>query len=323
VQLEVRKGEQFAEREVDVIADELTEVALELHAAVGRIFVRTGEKELTVFLDGKELGEVGEGLFKEIPPGTHSLELRSENRYWKGTVEVEIGATTEVEADPVGLGTVAYRIPEEATAVVSGNMYEAKLKGSGEERLPEGAYDVIVSGTYYETLQSSLSVRPNITTTFEPELEFAETDEAAGYLAELRIKDLETRRGEIRRELRGLRGGGGWRTAGWITGGIAAGGLVASGVFTVLGIMAKSAYDEATDSFTAIDKRQDVEGCNLGLTISGSTTLALGTAAAVFFMMPGELTPEEKAKKEALLDELSAVETEIEALKEDPRGGLK
>lgn len=323
VVVEARKGDRYGQKEVDVLPEQLVEVALTLHAAAGRIFIETEEKDLEVFLDGRSLGPVGEGLFKDISVGSHEIELRGKGRYWKGSAEVEIGKTTQVKAEPVGIGRVAFELPEEATAVVNGPMFETKLTGEGEEQVPEGRYDVIVSGKYYKTLKTSLSVRAGIKTDFKPDLEFAATDEAAEYLAERRIRELEEKRRELKREIRGLRGRGGLRTLGWITGGTAAAGLATSVVFTILGITAKKAYNEATDSFTAVDRREAVERWNLGLYISGGATIALGAATPLFLLLPGKKTPEDDAKREALIKELSAVEAEIEALKKDPRGGLK
>jgi len=67
--------------------------------------------------------------------------------------------------------------------VVVGSLRETKINGRGEARLPEDKYNVIVSGEYYKTLKTGFSVMEGITTDFRPELEFAETEEAAAYRA--------------------------------------------------------------------------------------------------------------------------------------------
>lgn len=133
--VEARKGDRYGSKEVDILPEQLIEVALTLHAAEGRIFIETEENHLEVFLDGRSLDPVGEGLFKDISVGSHEIELKGKERYWKGSAELEIGKTTQVKAEPVGIGRVAFDLPEEAAA---GRAFTAVLQQDGK---------IVVAGT--------------------------------------------------------------------------------------------------------------------------------------------------------------------------------
>ena len=278
VLVEVRRNNTFASKEATVIADQLTEISLELQAMAGRIFILTDDKKMQVFLDGASRGVLDDGLLKDITPGDHVVELKSPERYWKGSVTVEMGKTVRLEAMPVGMGTAVYDVPEGATAVIIGRFVEEKISGRGEIKLPEDKYTAVVSGDYYKTLRTGFSIKEGIKTDFRPEPEFAETEAAAAFLAKIRITELEKKRRNLKREIWKTRGGGIWQTVGWVSAGVGAAGALTALGSIVWGIAAKSTYNNTTDSFEALRQREVVGNCEIGLMVGGGTALLFGGA---------------------------------------------
>lgn len=321
VLVEVRKNDTFASKEVTVIADQLTELSLELQSMAGHIFILTDDKSLQVYLDGVSKGNISDGLLKDVGTGEHTIELKSPDRYWKGTVLVEIGKTVRVEAKPVGFGTTVYELPEGANAVIIGTFSEEKVSGSGEIKLPADKYNVVISGDYYEILRTGFSVREGIKTEFRPELEFADTVEAAAFLAKIRITELEKKRRNLKKEIRMTRGNSTWQTVGWISAGVGAAGALTALGSIIWGIAAKSAYNNTADSFEALGYREAVEGCEIGLMIGGGSTLLFGGAGVPLILLTGEPTPDDDVRREELQNELVAVELELEQLRKTARGG--
>lgn len=86
--VEAKKGNMYAKKEVSLKKQELTEVALSLEVLKGSLFIKTEERDVSVYIDGKNLGEIGAGLFKDIPAGSHKVELKGNLLYWKGNAEV-------------------------------------------------------------------------------------------------------------------------------------------------------------------------------------------------------------------------------------------
>ncbi|MBN2051561.1 MAG: PEGA domain-containing protein [Spirochaetales bacterium] len=318
--VEVRQANTYAAEEIDVRPGELVELTLQLEEVSGKIQIVTDATGLDVFLDGVKLGPLGTGLLESVMIGEHLVELKDSDRYWKGSVTVEMGTTGTLEAVVPEIGMLTYDLPEGATAVVVGALKEIKIAGRGEEKLPEDRYNVIVSGRYYETLKTVFSIRQGVTTNFKPELEYADNPETAAYLAGFRIDELEARRRELKREYRSLKGAGGWQNLGWVSGGIAAAGAVATIGSMIWGFIDKAAYDNAIDSFEAIEKRQRVEICNIVLMAGGGTALIFGGITPLLFRLPGKDTPEDEAKRNAVLNELDAVERELEQLQAVRKG---
>jgi len=321
--VEVQKGDTYASEEVSVVPDQLIEISLNLASMAGRIFIETEDKDLQVFLDGELKGAVGDGLLKDVELGDHQLELKGTDRYWKGDVTVEMGKTSRIAPVIVGMGMVAYDLPEGATAVVTGSMQKMKLIGQGEVNLPVDKYNVIVSGDYYETLRTGFSVMEGVKTEFRPELKFAETEAAAAYLAKIRIKELEKKRRNLKKEIWETRGSGIWQTVGWVSAGVGAAGALAALGSIIWGIVAKGAYDNTLDSFEALSQRKVVEGCEIGLMAGGGTALLFGGAGIPLILLTGEPTPEDEVRREELQQELDAVELELEQLRQTAKGGEK
>ena len=159
VGVEARKGNMYGSQEVAVKGEVLAEATLVLEVSLGRVFVRSSEKEVRVFLDTTELGGLGAGLFKDIPAGEHELELVGAGLYWRQEVTVVSGETTTVEAYPREVGSIRYHIPEGAKAEIAGREYRQVVHGSGTlERVYAGSYGAVVSGPDYVTAEVPIEV---------------------------------------------------------------------------------------------------------------------------------------------------------------------
>ncbi len=173
-----RKDNLYNETPVELKAPELMELTLRLEIALGRIFVKSMDRSVSVHLDGKELGLLGSGLFKDLPAGEHSIELKGNGVYWNGSVTIESGKTVTVEAFPSPFGTVRYRIPEGASAVFTGSVGKRTVSGEGEMTLAVGVYTIRFAGDWYEPREERIEIVRGGFVTLAPELPLTEARKA-------------------------------------------------------------------------------------------------------------------------------------------------
>jgi len=100
--VEAKKGNMYAKKEVSLKKRELTEVALSLGVLKGSIFIKSKERDVSVYIDGKNLGKIGAGLFKDIPAGSHKVELKGSGLYWKGNADVLKDKVAVVTVESMG-----------------------------------------------------------------------------------------------------------------------------------------------------------------------------------------------------------------------------
>ncbi|MBI9104602.1 MAG: hypothetical protein JEY99_19455 [Spirochaetales bacterium] len=158
VVINARKDNLAAEEVLRLETPELIETILELKISLGRLFIKSTEKDVEVFLDGRSLGPLGTGLFKDLSVGEHMLRLEGDGLLWEGEAVIAEEQTVTVEAYPRAYGTVRFEIPAGAVAQVKGRGVEKTLRGSGETDLPSGEYTVSYSGPDYISLEESFSL---------------------------------------------------------------------------------------------------------------------------------------------------------------------
>jgi len=108
VRVTARKDNLVAESVIELKNADLIEIDLILKISLGRLFVKSSEKDVEVFLDGKSLGPLGGGLFRDLPPGDHTLTLRGDGLFWEDRVILEADKTVTVEAYPTSVGILEY-----------------------------------------------------------------------------------------------------------------------------------------------------------------------------------------------------------------------
>lgn len=198
VEVEVRKGSLYGRQEVHVSEDTTAEVAIELKATFGNLFVASSEKDVEVFLDSVSLGMLGTGFYKEISVGTYTVELKGEDTYWSGEVEVVEGRSARVDAYPRPFGVLQYFLPDGATAEITGTQYRQAIRGSGTLEIWAGQYLVSVSSTIHDGHEQKIKIARGDVAEFKPELKFT-AEYVAGHTQEKRdvyltnLKERETR----------------------------------------------------------------------------------------------------------------------------------
>ena len=179
VLIEAKKGNMYEQAEVQVKADDLAEIELVLKISLGRLFIKSSEKAVDVYLAGENLGELATGLFKDIPAGEYDVVLQGADVYWQGDVRIEAGKTTTVDAYPVGVGSMRYSLPEGVKAEIQGRNFRQVVQGSGTlQNLPQGEYRVEATGINYRIYSAAVSVTRGVATQLRPQLQYTEEYQA-------------------------------------------------------------------------------------------------------------------------------------------------
>jgi hypothetical protein len=154
VLVEARQGDRYASPEVEVDAD-MKKIDLLLKTVLGNLFIKTNEKQVRVFLDGKDFGFLDRGLFEDLQVGLPKLELIGDGLYFKEDIELLEGTTVKIEAYPRKVGILDYTFPKNVNATLTGQSgYADNLRGSNLLfNIPVGEYTVKASGADYKSLE--------------------------------------------------------------------------------------------------------------------------------------------------------------------------
>ena len=171
IEISARYGNFYGEKVLDV-TENAGQVQIECREAYGGLTIRT-EDDLDVYLDDRWLGKVNSGLFSNLTIGIHTLELKSQELYWRDEVVIRGNERTLVQAQAKEYGSIEYGIPEGASAEIKGEMFREVAKGYGTLPVPVGKYSITVSGKNYEKHdQITLSVVRGATVALLPELQY-------------------------------------------------------------------------------------------------------------------------------------------------------
>ncbi len=182
ISVEARKDNFYAVKNIEVNKN-TSRLFLSLEEQFGKLFLKSSETNINVFLDGRDLGSFGAGLFNHLSLGTHELEVMGNSLYWSGTIEIFSDTTTRTDVYPKPYGSLKYLIPEGAVAKLSTPGYEEVLTGSGNiPRLWTGRYSLSVMGENYLTHQEDILISQGQKIDLQLELEF--TSEYIAYLKE-------------------------------------------------------------------------------------------------------------------------------------------
>ncbi len=105
IDIEARSGNLYASTEVN-IGSGTNELTLELKMVFGNLFVKSSKSNVDVYLDGRSLGSLGEGFFRNLPVGEFDIVVKGENLYWESTVSIREGESTRIEAYPRSTGWI-------------------------------------------------------------------------------------------------------------------------------------------------------------------------------------------------------------------------
>ena len=157
VRIEARKDNKYAFEDID-ITEETEEINLKLSVQHGNLFIKTNQQRINVYIDDKNMGNIGNGLFRGIPAGERSVELMNEEYYWQDTVFIEPDVSTKVEVTLSPNGFVLFGLPAGVSATVTGENVSEKIRGTGELRLLEGNYTIAYGGDNYVDTSEEISV---------------------------------------------------------------------------------------------------------------------------------------------------------------------
>ncbi len=173
IRIEAKKGNLYAVEQVAISSDTAM-ITLVLKEQYGNLFIKSSERDVKVYFDGKLLGDLGTGFFNKLSVGQHNLELKGQDLYWSEMVDLEPDVSTKVDAYPRGMGYLQYTLPEKAEAVVSGIDFRQVVRGSGTLQLFEGKFTIEAGGEIYNSYQQKITVAKGNKIPFAPEMEFTQ-----------------------------------------------------------------------------------------------------------------------------------------------------
>ncbi|MBN2051720.1 MAG: PEGA domain-containing protein [Spirochaetales bacterium] len=174
VRVTARKDNLVGESIIELKSADLVEVDLALKISQGRLFIKSSEKEVEVFLDGESLGPLSGGLFRDLSSGDHTLTLKGDGLFWEGPVVLEADKTVTVEASPTPYGTLDYRVPDDAVLTLFGSGGTKHLSGLGTVNLTIGSYRASTSGDHYLPREDMIEIARGQTVSYAPEMDLTE-----------------------------------------------------------------------------------------------------------------------------------------------------
>jgi TolB-like protein len=175
ITIEAKKDNLYAMKNIEVSSDTAM-LSLSLEVQYGKIFIKSSDSSVDVYLDGKVLGPLGSGFFDNLSIGSHSLELKGDSVYWRDDVNVELGSSTKIDAYPQGYGLLSYSLPKGVQAEVSGNDFNRTISGEGRlNYVWVGRYTIRILGEKYVDYEENFQVNKDSEISFIPELVISQT----------------------------------------------------------------------------------------------------------------------------------------------------
>ncbi len=171
--IEARQDTLYGREEVSFKEKGVHELSVVLRQQTGNLFIKSSDPDVDVYLDGRRLGPLNTGFFKDLPVGTFPLELKANGAYWQKTVSIAADQSTRVEAEPAYFGRLRYRLPEGSRAEITGEQYRKVFRGRGTlDQVWEGTYSITVTGEIYNELSKTVSIRRGQSVSFSPDLSY-------------------------------------------------------------------------------------------------------------------------------------------------------
>jgi hypothetical protein len=310
VYVEARKGNMYAYGEVDMQVEGPVEIRLGLEKGLGSIFIQSSESDVQVYIDGLHRGSLGSGLFEDVAVGEHELELKGEGLWWEGSATVKPGQRTRVEVYPFEVGSIDYRIPKGARAVIYGRNFRRTVLGAGVvENVPAGSYEVEIAGDIYVPRSLKLHIEKGKSAELAPHLEYmAWYEEGRGVVeSESDMASLQSRKTELEIDYqRSLKRRKNCTTAAKVTfySGVAA--FAATGLALLMANRAYDKYKSTAYSDKALDYRNKTETWRMVSIVTGAAGGALGLSCVVAFGLRGN--------PEKIKNQIDAIDMKMENL---------
>ncbi|MDC7126765.1 MAG: PEGA domain-containing protein [Spirochaetales bacterium] len=173
-QITAKKGNLSGETAIKLTSSDLKEIKLLLSVKKGRLFIKCPEKNMEVFIDGKSLGKLSSGLFKDIDSGEHILSLQGPDSVWENKITIEDSKTLTVEAYPSPFGNLHYILGQDAEGVLLQDNIEIPLSGTGDKKLTTGNYKFQLTSTNYKPFETDFSIEKGQTYKLNPILEYTD-----------------------------------------------------------------------------------------------------------------------------------------------------
>jgi hypothetical protein len=135
----------------------------------GELAVSSGEASARAYFDGVDLGAIGAGLLRDLPAGSHRLELVGDDTYWSREVAVGAGKATSVKAELRPVGRIDLRLPSDFQASISGGTFETSVAGgAGLSNVPAGDYSIQASSGDSPIFATSFRLEKGAQAIWEP-----------------------------------------------------------------------------------------------------------------------------------------------------------
>lgn len=175
VVISARLNNLVGEETITINSSNIQEVELGLKIAYGRLFIKSSETAVDVYLNNRRLGPLGGGLFRDIEAGEHTLVLKGNGYFYSEDITVEEEQTLSIDAYPYPVGVFEYKLSsgEQISIINSTTNYsdltdEGLIEGSRAgvyklylESLDEGVRESVIrieKGSKYSFISESFLI---------------------------------------------------------------------------------------------------------------------------------------------------------------------
>ncbi|MEI6873751.1 MAG: caspase family protein [Spirochaetota bacterium] len=169
LRIEARTGLTYGVAEVSLNPGELREVSVVMTVRTGNLVITSNEAAVRVIFDGNDKGALGSGIIRDLPMGTHRLELVGQDLYYATTVTVPPEATAQLVAQVQPVGSLAIKIPSDAIVTIASGGLSRTQKGVGVvTNLPAGVYALSVGDGDWLPASTKVTISRGQQVSWEP-----------------------------------------------------------------------------------------------------------------------------------------------------------
>lgn len=160
-----------SEGKADIVLQpgELREVDISMSPLKGGLIIFANESDVQVLIDGKNLGALASGVFRDLPLGIHTVELLGKDLYYSQLANIGANIITQVNAVMTPVGSIDIKVPIDAQVKVVHGTDATFFDGpTAVQNLPEGVYYLEAWGKDYKLTSTTLNVEKGVQIVWEP-----------------------------------------------------------------------------------------------------------------------------------------------------------
>jgi len=169
VNLQVKNANSAGAAEIVLQPGELREINISMSPLKGSLVIFSNESDVQVLIDGKNLGSLASGVFRDLSLGIHKVELLGKDMYYSQLANIDASVITQINAVLTPVGSIDIQIPIDAQAKIVHGTDTTFFDGpTVVQNLPEGKYYLEAWGKDYTLTSATLNVEKGVQVVWEP-----------------------------------------------------------------------------------------------------------------------------------------------------------